>query len=193
MKLGFDVDGVLANFCIGYERLFVEVTGRNTFAPYDAETGPISWNWPTEHYGYTAEETTEVWNRIKNSREFCQGLPALPDAKRLAAWVMANSYGHDIYFITSRVGPHAKVATENWLNWLFGFTPTVLIVKGELKGQVCAGLGLELFVEDNIDNARGIAAAGVKTYLIDRAYNQGELPINVVRCYSISAALETIK
>lgn len=193
MRVGFDVDGVLANFCFGYERLFVEVTGRNTFAPYEPEIGPISWNWPTEHYGYTVEETTEVWNRIKNSREFCQGLRALPDAAKLAKWLLTNSSKHDIYFITSRVGPYAKSATENWLYWLFGYVPTVLIARGELKAQVCVGLGLELFVEDNIDNARGIAAAGVKTYLIDRAYNQGELPINVVRCYSISAALETIK
>lgn len=196
MRIGFDVDGVLAEFCKAYEEVFVRQTGRNTFEPFEVNVGPRSWDWPTDLYGYTMEETTRVWNEIKSDPKFCKQLPPLPDMGRLADWLRGsfgqNQHKHDIYYITSRVGPYAKIGTEDWLMNQGVFLPTVLIVSGKTKGDVAAGLKLDLFVEDNKENAETVAMAGVPTYLIDRAYNRGDVKAGVIRVRDLSEVLPTI-
>lgn len=196
MKIGFDVDGVLAEFCRAYEQRFIDLTGRNTFAPFEPEVGPKSWDWPVDLYGYTKAEESAVWEGIRNDPMFCVSLPPHADMTLLMQWYTANTWKahnkHDVYFITSRVGPFAKAATEFWLKLFNIPTPTVLIVSGRDKGIVAKALKLDLFVEDNLDNANTIAAAGVKSYLIDRAYNRTTNPGTVIRVDSLQDILPTI-
>lgn len=181
MKIGFDVDGVLANFCTAYEALHVEVTGRNNFAPYDDETGPITWNWPRV-YGYTAEETNEVWNRIKKSSRFNMTLTALPDAEVLSDWYWrGNQYPHDIYFVTARVGG-AKRQTEHWLEAFLGHDeePLTVLIASD-KGAIAKALNLDIYVDDNWHNAynTGKASPTTQVFLIDRAYNRPETTLRL--------------
>lgn len=179
MKIGIDIDGVLADFCTAYEALHVEVTGRNTFAPYGQEEGPVTWNWPVV-YGYTKEETAEVWNRIKSSDNFNMLLKTLPDARALRHWRGVRK--HDVYFVTARVGERVKWQTEEWLQDVFGYydeTPTVLIASD--KGAIAKALNLDIYVDDNWHNAynTGVASPTTQVYLIDRAYNRPESSLRI--------------
>lgn len=212
MRLGFDIDGVLSDFCTEYEKAIVELTGRNKFAPWELEDGPLSWDWPTTNFEYTKEEISAVWERIRNDPGFCLRQKPMPDMTIFRAWwrTKANWRNHDIYFITSRVGPFAKRATEEWLcRHLFIDTsspraeyPTVLIVRGKDKGAVCRGLQLDVMVEDNLDNMNTICGASpeTKSYLISRTYNQvdtddyDELPVqpSYTRIKSLGAFLPSL-
>ena len=62
MRLGIDVDGVLANFSKGYAELIIELTGKNLFQPGDIEDPPV-WDWDILR-GYTKEEVSATWKHI---------------------------------------------------------------------------------------------------------------------------------
>src|SRR6266568_4553321 len=149
MRIGLDIDGVLANFFTSYELAFIKVTGRDLFG-YNRWPNyvPVGWDWPTM-FGYTDQETSQVWSYIIETKDFWvnQGiLPGLVQARRLVAG------RHDLYFITDRPGKGAKFATEWWLRGVGRFdNPTVLISRNG-KGPIVAGLGLEIYIDDKVEN-----------------------------------------
>lgn len=181
-RIGFDVDGVLADFCPTYQQLFVDLTGRDTFQPGDS-THPPSWNWPTDR-GYTDEETSAVWAAIKARSDFWLNLPALPGLSTLQRNFADLDRDGEVYFITSRVGDDVKWQSECWLqtHLCASRTPTVLI--SSEKGLSCAALKLDAYIDDNFDNIQSVLRDSPKTraYLLDRPYNRlarGVLPRRV--------------
>lgn len=176
MRIGFDVDGVLANFSANYAPLLAEVAGRNLFLPGDIENPPC-WLWD-EYRGYTKAETRATWDVVKASGRFWLDLPPLNGASTLAMVLPDLQRNHDIYFVTNRMGLDAKWQTEAWLKLHVGVdTPTVLV--SAQKGLIAAGLKLDCYVDDNLDNANDVAektgpdpAVATRTYLLDKSYNR---------------------
>ena len=172
MRIGFDIDGVLANFPPAYEKLFVDITGDNNFPPLTSE-GPGSWNWPTDLHGYTAEHTKEAWRRIKKSPDFWVSLDAiLPDFIHFMNWLGEHEDDHELYFVTARPGTETKWQTEQWFINRIGVAPTVLI--SEEKGMIAKALNLDLYVDDKAENIKDVEekSPNTKAYLIDRGYNR---------------------
>lgn len=172
MRIGFDIDGVLANFIPRYEEMFVFETGRNDFPPIDPVNSVPIWNWP-DLYGYTSAETRAVWQRIKTNNAFWSTLNPTPEFSLFARWFYHNEVrDHEIYFVTSRPGINPKLQTEEWFYKHLGCPTTVLI--SEEKGEVCHALNLDLYVDDKAENIRDVTlkAPNTKAYLIDRAYNR---------------------
>ena len=170
MKIGLDIDGVLANFCPDYQSLFITTTGRDTFQPGDAENPP-SWDWPDDR-GYTAKETSAVWERIKTNHAFWLGLGETPHCSTLRMMVLDLMRNHDLYYITARPGVDAKWQTEQWLRaHLFIDLPTVLI--SSEKGLCARALKLDVYIDDNWDNVEDVLERSpeTRTYLLNRRYN----------------------
>jgi uncharacterized HAD superfamily protein len=165
-KIGIDVDGVLANFNDDYGRILVETSGRNLIPANFTIDDIDTWHWEKK-LGYTAKEVDAVWRVIDTHPFFWSALRALPGARHLTA---LNA--HDVYFITSRPGVTAKQQTENWLVAHGIFRPTVLI--SSKKGPVVAGLDLDFFVDDKLENCVEVEAAAPNTrvYLLDYKYNR---------------------
>lgn len=197
MRIGFDVDGVLAAFTPAYQRLFIETTGVNLFAPGD-DTDPPCWNWP-EFRGYTKEQVSVVWDHIRLNPAFSRNLAPLPGARELRHAIADLERRHDVYFITSRVGVAVKRQTEYWLMEHLGYveeTPTVLIVGSRTKGAMCKALRLDCYIDDNWDNVEDCACESptTRTYLLNAAYNQQPLleddcPL-VIRVDSVAEMLD---
>lgn len=175
MRIGIDVDGVLADFVSAYQPLFVEVTGRNKFEPGDIDNPP-SWNWPTDR-GYTAEETREVWKRIFADPEFWLNLHTIPHEVETLQHYYDHivDAGHEVTFITNRAGIAPRLQTEQWLEEACGvFNPHVVIVGQGMKGHIAKAMELDCYVDDNYDNALDvILLSKARTYLRDCAYNRG--------------------
>lgn len=178
-NIGFDVDGVLANFVPAYQRAFVTMTGRDSFDPGDVFNPPC-WDWPTAR-GYTKEETSRVWGAICADPFFWQNLRPVEDSiKTLELLVDHIEHHHNVYYITSRPGAHAKRQTEAWLRtWVRRYrvgldTPTVMIVGHREKGNIAKALKLDIYVDDNLDNVNdcGLTSPATRTYLLDRSYNR---------------------
>jgi hypothetical protein len=169
LKIGFDIDGVLANFNRGYIQLLADLGGLEL----DPEYAPQRWHYEAD-LGVSKAVVNKAWDTIRESDTF---------------WVDLDPYDvlleeledHDLYFITTRVGNKVKRQTEVWL---YGYQhlqcPTVLISAN--KGPVAAGLELDVFIDDKLENILDVEAASPKTrtYLLNQAYNQhGEVKCRV--------------
>lgn len=165
-RLGVDIDGVLANFFIGYENLIVEIAGEDKF-PKD--TLPPTWNWP-EHYGYSKEIVAEAWKRIKTSEDFWLGLPALPGADQFLQRLSATK--HEVYFITDRPGNNPQWQSANWL-WVGGYEHAAVIVTGgQLKSVIANALQLDVFIDDKPGNIMDLAECFLgRTFMLAYPYN----------------------
>ena len=62
------------------------------------------------------------------------------------------------------------------------------------KPEICKSLGIEIFVDDALVHARGVAATGIPVLLFDNPWNQvDELPKNVERVYSWDEIIEKLQ
>jgi len=168
MRLGIDVDGVLANFNAAYIDLCVQVTGKDLFPPRPFDT--LTWNYP-KTYGYTQDDTTAVWNSIKSNPVFWETLAPYEDTEESLRLLGARSRStDDVYYVTSRPGINAKRQTETWLrkNGLQD-RPTVLICTP--KGLMARALDLDAYIDDRWENAQEVAVTKAKSFLLTRSWN----------------------
>lgn len=179
-KIGFDVDGVLANFTVGYAAKIIEVIGRDLFQPDDI-TDPKSWDWDLDA-GYTKAETKETWRRIMAAPQFWLELPALAGMTELVNEFWNSPLGEraQIYFITARAGEPKRI-TEMWLSNNGILNPTVLMTPH--KGLTARALELDAYIDDKLENALDVAVDAVwdvpktgevrstRSYLLNRRHN----------------------
>lgn len=179
-RVGVDIDGVLANFVSGFADLIKRMTGKDV--PHMAD----SWDWYRAH-GVTAADEKELWAYIRAHPEFWVGLAPLRDAREggFAALERWHRNRSDIYFITSRPGVGAKTATEEWLEKVLSFPPTVLLVGGAVdKAKAADALNLTHFVDDRPENIVAVRThvPRCRAALYTASYNEGEeLPVRVHR------------
>lgn len=175
MRIGFDIDGVLADFNSSFIALIPEVTGRNLFPP---GYWPHTWDYP-QALGYTDEETKAVWQHIIDGGTFWRDLSALPDLTVLRQWFFHSCLTEktvrpydEIYFITSRMGKNVKLQTEDWLDSNLAIGQTVLI--SSEKGALCKALKLDYYVDDRAENILDVEQKSPETfaYLIQQPWNQ---------------------
>ncbi len=160
MRIGYDVDGVLADFNAAYINLVAAKTGKDLFPnrPFEITT----WDYP-ESYGYTKEDMTRVWAHIAESDSFWKNLVAYPGVYGYLSLRIKQS--DDVYFVTSRPGSTAKAQTEYWLRSNgFRGEPTVLI--SSEKGEVCHALKLDAYIDDRVENCQDVANKSPETLCV---------------------------
>lgn len=190
MRIGFDVDGLLADFTRSFMPLLVKVTGKNLFEPDDINNPPC-WNWDI-HRGYTKDEQRAAWAVIKESPSFWTTLRPTSQLRTLQVMILDLLRNHEVYFITNRMGTDPKWQTELWLRQHLQIDlPTVLI--SGAKGLCAKALKLDCYIDDNADNCNDVinqtcehwgvvpvGAPATRTYLLDASYNRPGGPENVV-------------
>ncbi len=195
MRIGFDVDGVLANFIPEYQKLVVQLSGKDLFHPGD-DVHPPCWLWP-EMRGYSPACMSEVWKVITGSHDFWMGLQELPGCSTLRLCILDLMRWHDVYFITSRPGKDAKWQSEQWLMLHLEIDrPTVLI--SSAKGLCAKALKLDCYIDDNADNVTDVVLQTdpgpmTRTYLLNASYNKAEnmfIDSRVRRVYSLGQFLD---
>lgn len=168
-----DVDGVLANFNKGWRGLL------NYLYPQlgiDENTSPSTWD--EEPPGVTALMSRTAWNYIKTNNEFWERLEPLASFEEFRQLEKLVYQGHDLYFVTSRVGISPKLQTERWLRVhlpsleSMGHQPTV-IVSGR-KADIAQGLRADYVIDDKAGNVLAVyyQCPNTSVYLLDRPYNQ---------------------
>lgn len=167
LRIGLDVDGVLANFNSAYREILIEVSGRDLI-PEVFE--PPCWEYAPA-YGYTKDEDRAAWSAIRNDPFFWRKLGVLPGAQELLNDI--DDVRHAVYFITTRLGTQVKHQTESWLRDYVA-NPAVLIAKSSAdKGRLAEGLDLTHFVDDKPENCIAVkeAVPGCRVFLLSYAYN----------------------
>jgi 5'(3')-deoxyribonucleotidase len=161
MRIGLDVDGVLADYVAGFNKLVLFKFGK--ILPYPA----TQWDW---YDGLlTKEEEYALWQHMRASK-FLESLDPLPQL--YPAFLSELNEEHDLYFVTARSLPTAKTQTENWLEEHFGLSRSSVLTHIGNKGLVAGQLQLDIFLDDQPGNLLDIRDfSRAKPILMVQPYN----------------------
>lgn len=164
--LGFDIDGVLADFVTAFSRLLTDRTGKNV--PEVADR----WDW-YKQAGVTQAEEIAAWDWIQAHPWWWYEVGSLPGADEVLRQIR-NYSPTDLaaYFITYRPRS-AKVWTETWLDERWVENPTVLMVSS--KGAVASSLGITHLIDDRPEYCIDVYRASDETIdvtLLATSYNK---------------------
>ena len=191
MRIGLDVDGVLADFIGAFREIAQDVLHKPCQGP--------SGNWHFDKWGLTKEDVQKVWDKIEKISYFWEDLPLLSDVnvgdlKRL------NRIAR-LFFITSRSaigGQPVELQTAWWLNRKFNLIfPTVLVTDGSKeKGELAYALKLDYFIDDKRENCIDVVhcSPNTRVFVRDMSYNQdlGDYAEVITRVHSFDDFIKEV-
>jgi hypothetical protein len=182
VKLGIDLDDVIAVCAVPYLRQFAERFGVEL--PREDEIG---WHL-LEQSGVDPEQRDRFRVELYDGT-FFGDLDVYRDCPAILERLVAA--GHELYFVTARA-ERRRVVTETWLREKGlirhakavhlrphgDFVPTVrgrYDASGSAKYKlgVARDLGLDAFCEDDTTIAKVLAENGVRVFLFDQPWNRG--------------------
>ncbi len=168
LKIGFDLDGVLADMegelFRQAETLFGDPMARHlqeraeavadTAAAGVVRPPPATPMPPLLKMNMTARQQRRLWHHVESIENFWETLVELEPGTiaRLAA--AASERRWEIIFLTRRpetVGATAQVQSQRWLESCGFKLPSVYVVQGS-RGRIAAALGLDIVVDDRPEN-----------------------------------------
>lgn len=135
----------------------------------------------------TSEEAQLLFHEFGESEEYNVCLPVEGALEHLIPLAEQN----DVYVITARPGT-TRERTESWflrhfpnIVKAFHFTrQDRLTGVSRKKSEICKEIGVEIFIDDSMENAVDISSVGIPVLLLNAPWNQGELPPLVTRVNS---------
>jgi hypothetical protein len=170
MRIGIDIDGVLANFTGGFSKVVNDLCPGTIPPGYE----PKDWNWTDT---MTKGMMNQVWQEVRRREHFW--LTLQPDEFNILSLRkhLQTHLRDEVYYVTSRVPDGSTYpllgATNRWLmryNLLRENTSVIVVRKGEVKGEVYSALNISHSVDDRYDNVAAVSG-GHKPYLLNRPWN----------------------
>ncbi len=194
--IALDLDGVFAEFNTPFVRVLRDAGA--SLRPWPKGHDPECWHWP-QRYGATYEQEQAAWAAVApttfEGELFWMNLPLHRDvtSEVITAldWLATQ---HSLVFVTGRPSGAAS-ATRRWIEHKLGLAHDqfeVIVTPEGRKAPILSAIGASVLVEDSLSQVRQCAIAPCRTYLVDRAYNQGECS-SAIRVPSTLAALRQIE
>jgi hypothetical protein len=190
IRVGFDVDGVIANF---------NKTFRDTAARIEGGAGSPNRSDPTGR-ALAADATKRVWDHISRTSQWWLELEAYEPEQIQRLYRTSRERRWEVYFMTTRpssAGETTQFQTQWWLECNGFPLPSVLTVPGS-RGDAANALKLDIAVDDRLTNCVDIIAASrAKAVLLlrrddptvrDQALARGIAVVN-----TLAAALDAIE
>jgi len=147
MRIAMDVDGVWADFVLG----FSEVMHNKVWARCPIYSTGEHKEWRFES---TQEQYDETWDIISNDHmNWWMTLECLAPVGAIAKVnkITADKDNY-VYYLTSRkalnLGLSAEIQTEQWLRGLGVINPRVICTKSSTKADLVNALDIEYFIDD---------------------------------------------
>lgn len=162
LRIGLDVDGVLADFNSGFADLLDRLY-RDQPKPWRPEGErflPETWQWP-QKYGWSREQESIAWEHVKDPyRSWWSYRAPYPGTTALLVTLRHEiQAGHlVVYFVTSRLGRTAHLQTVRWLEKQGLPMPQVCIARGaDHKYELAEALELEWYLDDRDKNVVAVS------------------------------------
>jgi hypothetical protein len=190
IRVGFDVDGVIANF---------NKTFRDTAARIEGGAGSHNRSDPAGR-ALAADAMKRVWDHISRTSQWWLELEAYEPEQIQRLYRTSRERRWEVYFMTTRpssAGETTQFQTQWWLECNGFPLPSVLTVPGS-RGDASNALKLDIAVDDRLTNCVDIIAASrAKAVLLlrrddptvrDQALARGIAVVN-----TLAAALDAIE
>jgi hypothetical protein len=173
IRVGFDVDGVVANF---------NKTFRDTARQVEGATGALA-----------ADAMKRVWDHISRTPQWWLQLDAYEPQQIERLYRVSRERRWEVYFMTTRpssAGETTQFQTQWWLEGHGFALPAVLTVPGS-RGDAANALKLDIAVDDRLTNCVDIIAASrAKAILLQRNEDQTPREQALARGIAVVSTLE---
>ena len=193
LRLGFDMDGVLAdlNQALVREALRLFPDSQESKAPPPspgpdafpaAPGGDVTETTPSS-LALTSRQERELWDAIRSTRNFWETLDETEPGivSRLAATATERRW--DVIFLTSRpvsAGDPVQIQSQRWLQRL-GFPLPALYVVSTSRGRIAHALELDVVVDDRPENCLDVAIDSKARAILIWRGTEGGVPASARR------------
>jgi hypothetical protein len=167
LRLGFDIDGVLANFRAAFHDAAVQIV-RGDLEDFDPEQSPQS------ESPLSPDDVRRVWDHIAKTSNWWMEVDAYEPDQIARLYSLTRAAGWEVFFLTKRppsAGDSVQFQTQWWIERFGFYLPSVLTVPGS-RGEVANALRLDLLVDDQLINCvEVVSASPTKAILMQRTHD----------------------
>jgi hypothetical protein len=164
LRLGIDVDGVIADFRTAFRDLAARELG---VAPADV------------HADLTSGHLDRLWKSVREATNWWLDLPPYEPEQIARLYTLARRGRWEVFFLTSRPasgGDSVQLQTQVWLERMGFLMPSVLTTPAGARGELARSLRLDLALDDRVVNClEVISASNAKAVLVARGEAEAAL------------------
>lgn len=163
LRLGFDIDGVVADFRSAFVEAAVRLLGKDAIRR-DASPMP-------DLDAVSAADASRVWKVITETPNWWLSLAPYEPSQIARLYQLARRFRWEVTFPTSRIptaGDSVQFQSQAWLEARGFYLPSVVMVPGS-RGEIANALRLDVIVDDQFLNClEVIGASQTKAILLLR-------------------------
>jgi hypothetical protein len=162
LRIGVDIDGVLADFRSSFRAAAVRVLRRDVGSTNDS---------PQSAGALSPADVRRVWDYIGKTRNWWMEVEPYEPAQIARLYSLMRARGWEVFFLTKRppsAGDSVQFQTQWWIERFGFYLPAVLTVLGS-RGDIANGLRLDLVLDDQLINCvEVVSATSTKALLVQR-------------------------
>jgi hypothetical protein len=180
LRIGLDIDGVLADFRSAFHAAAVRVLRREVAETSDSpqSAGPLA-----------PADVRRIWDYISKTQNWWMEVEPYEPEQIARLYSLARASGWEVFFMTKRppsAGDSVQFQTQWWIERFGFYLPAVLTVLGS-RGEIANGLRLDLVLDDQLINCvEVVSATPTKALLMQRTAD------NVARAQAINRGIGVV-
>jgi hypothetical protein len=168
LRIGFDLDGVVADFRTAFLDAAAKLLGQQAI---QRPSSPMP-----DFDAVSAADAKRVWQVLTATPNWWVGLAPYEPAQIARLYQLARRYRWEVSFLTSRIptaGDSVQFQSQAWLETYGYYMPAVVTVPGS-RGEIANALRLDLIIDDQLLNCLEVVGASqTKAILILRVGDAG--------------------
>jgi len=153
LRVGFDLDGVIADFRTAFLQVAADVLGRDAIRRPSSPMPDLD--------AVSPADAKRVWKVIADTPNWWLGLAPFEPAQIARLYQLARRHRWEVSFLTSRIptsGDSVQFQSQAWLEAYGYYMPAVVTVPGS-RGEIANALRLDLVVDDQLLNCLEVVGA----------------------------------